>query len=176
MRNRTFRTLARWSLALAACAGPACNASSIITNPAPADAPISMLELEQALFGLDQADSYSIAGADQLWTSDANAALYTNMLALITTLGGDQALIAQLFEPGAVFAGQTNPLTVANSQAVVNFQEFSAPSGVPEPATMGLLGGTLLFLCCYAFFLAGSVRGAKRQPPTEAHGPIQSTD
>jgi hypothetical protein len=173
MRSQTFRMIAGWSLALAVSAG-AGQASSIITDPTPADASVSMLELEQELFGLDTADGYSIAQASQLWTSNANAALYSNMLALITTLGGDQGLIAELFQPGAIFAGQSNPLLVASTPAVSNFEVLSSQAPVPEPATMGLLGGTLLFLCCYALLRTARVKAALRRMPS--YGPIRRTD
>jgi hypothetical protein len=157
MRSPLFSTLARWSLALAFSAGVGCFADSIITTPSVAQSSISLLELEESLFGYDPADGYSVAQQSQLWTTNANAALYTNLLALITTLGGDQSMIAELFQPGAVFAGQTNPYAVA-------VQSFSTQTATPEPATIGLFGGGLLFLCCYAFWRKRS------------YGPIQRTD
>jgi hypothetical protein len=141
MQSQTFKMLARWSLIASACATPglANTLPGTITLTSPS---ISMLALEEELFGLDPADSYSLAAANQLWTSNANAALYSNMLLLITTLGGDQGMMSQLFQPGAIFSGQP--------QFAV--QSSGAQGTVPEPGTMGLLGGTLLFLCCYAFY------------------------
>jgi hypothetical protein len=150
MRYQTFKMLAGWSLVATACATPAL-ADSVITPITISNSSVSMLALEEELFGLDPSDSYSQAAANQLWTSDANAALYANMLLLITTLGGDQSMISQLFQPGAIFAGQTNPYA-AVSQPQIALQTSGAQGAAPEPGTMGLLGGALLFLCCYAFY------------------------
>lgn len=167
MRSQTFAVVTRWCLILALCAVPSCFADSVITDPTPADPSLSMLELEQELFGFDTADGYSIADEDQLFTTDANAELYSNLLALITTLGGDQSMIDELFAPGAIFAGQTDPFAQVSGQAQLSIQETAPQSGVPEPATMGLLGGALLFFCCYAFL---------RSVKTRSHGPIQRAD
>ena len=156
--------LARWSLIATACAAPGL-ANSVITTPTVPDPSVSMLELEQALFGLDPADAYSIAEASHLWTSDANAALYSNLLLLITTLGGDQGMMSQLFQPGAVFSGQGQPQIV--------LQGSGSQGAVPEPGTMGLIGGTLLFLCCYAFYRTDRMNRLARQD--QPNGPIQPT-
>jgi hypothetical protein len=181
MRFPMFSKLVRGCLILAACTGSGCLADSVISASTPAETSISMLELEEALFGLDPADGYSIAQESQLWTSNANAALYTNMMELITTLGGNSAMIAELFEPGAVFAGQTDPLAVTSSPTLVNIpgvssQLVSIQPSIPEPATMGLLGEALLFLCCCAFFRRGRMRAAACQSQTQPHGPIRPAD
>jgi hypothetical protein len=167
MRSHTFAVLARSCLILALCAAPSCFADSVITDTTPAESSLSMLELEQALFGFDPADGYSIAQQNQLWTTNANAALYSNLFALITTLGGEQSMIDELFQPGAIFAGEGDPFVQVNGQALLSIQGTSSQSGVPEPATMGLLGGALLFFCCYAFL---------RSARTLSHGPIQRAD
>ena len=165
MRSQTFAGIARWCLILAVSAGPSCLADTVITGPTPSDISLSMLEIEQELFGFDPADGYSIAQQNQLWTSNANAALYSNLLALITTLGGDDSLIAQLFQPGAIFAGEVDPAASTGSQPLIVTGDESLQPSVPEPATMGLFGGALLFLCCYALVRSGRVRHPGDAPP-----------
>lgn len=170
MRSQTFKMLARWSLMAAACAGPGL-ANSVITTPRARDPSVSMLELE-TLFGLDPADGYSIAAGSHLWTNDSNAALYGNMLLLITTLGGNQGMMSQLFQPGATFSSKPNPYAQVSSAQIV-LQGSSAQGAVPEPGTMGLLGGTLLFLCCYGFYRTDRTNRLVRQHLL--NGPIQPT-
>jgi hypothetical protein len=188
MTSRTFSAIARCSSmlipALAFVIWPAqsCLADAISTTPSLSDPSVSMLELEASLFGLDQADGYSIAAASQLWTSDANAALYSNMMELILTLGGDSAMINQLFQNGAVFSGPSIGQSVGQSTggpfASVSFQQSSSSQiETPEPATMGLLGGTLLLLAWYAKHRAAKMRplfaGPARRP---LYGPISTAD
>ena len=172
MRSPTFATIARWSLVLAASAAPGL-ASSIYSPSTPVSAAISMLQLEQQLFGFDPADGYSIAQQSQLWTTDTNAALYNNMLLLITTLGGDPNLIAQLFQPGAVFSGQGNPLATPSLQSALVLDSVSTQSSAtPEPATMDLFGGALLFFCCFALLRDRQLKAA---PAPEPAGPWADT-
>jgi hypothetical protein len=177
MRSHTLagpafcKRLARWCLILAVSAGSICLADSITTDPTPADASQALEEIEQELFGYDPADGYSIAELDQLFTTDANAALYTNLLELITTLGGDDSMIEELFQPGAIFANDVDPLVVASA-----LESSVESSSVPEPATMGLLGGALLLLCCYAFFRTGRINREVRRAETHPDGPIQRAD
>jgi hypothetical protein len=127
-------------------------ADGIVTQPSVSDPSISTLELEAELYGLDPADFYSLSDGSQLWTNQANAALYGNLMELILTLGGDNAMIDQLFAPGAVFSG-SGSTPAANVNANV-LSGSSSQSATPEPGTMGLLGGTLLLLTCYAIYCA----------------------
>ena len=84
-------------------------------------------------------------GGGANWTTQANNALLGNILNLVMTVGGDSAEIAELFQPGAIFADVLEPtLPLVSTSALA--QSSETPVAVPEPATMGFLGGALLFL------------------------------
>jgi hypothetical protein len=87
-------------------------------------------------------------GGGANWTTEANNVLLGNMLNLVTTLGGDSAEIAQLFQPGAIFADVLEP-TVPLISTFSLTQGSETPGVVPEPATIVLLAGALLFLSLY---------------------------
>lgn len=77
---------------------------------------------------------------DPEWTTLENNELTENLLALITSLGGNSTDIAALFAPGAVLADSGTDLGIDGSSGAFT------DSTTPEPATMGLLGVALLLL------------------------------
>jgi len=88
-------------------------------------------------------------GGGANWTTEANNVLLGNILNLVTTLGGDSAEIAELFQPGAIFADVLEPSApLVGTPALTLSSEI--PGVVPEPATIGLLGGALILLGLYA--------------------------
>ena len=107
------------------------------------------------------------------WTNGHNQALTGNLLNLLTTLGGDDSQIGLLFQPGAVFghpalpkgARAESPLVAqlaGNSLSPVyspqgSSQRSSQPSSVPEPATLGVLAGSLVLLSFYAMYCARKI-------------------
>ncbi|HWE51669.1 MAG TPA: PEP-CTERM sorting domain-containing protein [Bryobacteraceae bacterium] len=105
-------------------------------------------------------------GAGPDWTTEQNNFLLQNLLVLVTTLGGDTTQIAALFAPGAVFADVLTPPLPSLTGPVV-FSSAQTPADVPEPATIGLLGGALLLLSFYA---------TRRLRNIYLHGPLQRSD
>jgi hypothetical protein len=81
----------------------------------------------------------------QLWTSPGNAALLANLRNLILSLGGDASLIAQLFQPGAAFAGSNVDPGLASPAVPIGFIGVTQ-SDIPEPATMSLLIAALFLI------------------------------
>ena len=120
----------------------------------------------------DASNSNVLAGLsdDPDWTTPENNELLGNLLELITTLGGNTADIAELYQPGAVFALDGAPVVTPVDTPVVTSAITPAAqiSNVPEPVTMGLLGGALLFLVGYA-------RRRLRKINLH-HGPLQRSD
>jgi hypothetical protein len=168
MRTRTVSVL--W--VLLASFRPAL-ADSVITPPAVDDPSVSMLELEAELFGLNPADFYSVSGSDPFWNAD-NASLYGNLGALILSLGGDSSMISQLFVGGGAFSGGGSLGQPAASANVLSGGDNQSPT--PEPATMGLLGGALLFFGCYAIYRSRKLRPELASPPREHDGPTRRFD
>lgn len=120
----------------------------------------------------DSGGSISLLGLsdDPEWTTAENNELLGNLLELITTLGGNSADIAELYQPGAVFASDaivsgTPLVTPVVTSAIA---PVSQVSNVPEPVTMGLLGGALLFLVGYASRCLRKINFH--------HGPLQRSD
>jgi len=117
----------------------------------------------------DASDSNVLAGIsdDPEWTTPENDELLGNLLELITSLGGDSADIAELYQPGAVFASDVpvsdTPLVTTSAIAPT-----AQVSNVPEPVTMGLLVGPLLFLVGYASRRLWKIN--------LHHGPLQRSD
>jgi len=128
----------------------------------------------------DASNSNVLAGLsdDPDWTTPENNELLGNLLELITTLGGNTADIAELYQPGAVFALDGAPVVTPVDTPVVTsaitpvvtsaITPAAQISNVPEPVTMGLLGGALLFLVGYA-------RRRLRKINLH-HGPLQRSD
>ncbi len=105
-------------------------------------------------------------GAGPYWTTEANNILLGNILDLVTSLGGDSGEIAELFAPGAVFAEVLEPsVPLVFGSAPVS--SFETSESIPEPATMGLLGGAMLLLSLYAM---------RRLRNIYLHGPPQRSD
>jgi hypothetical protein len=100
------------------------------------------------------------------WTTPENNYLLGNLLELVTTLGGDSSEIAALFAPGAIFADVLVPPAPMPGGAVL-ITSNEGQGNVPEPATMGLLGGALLLLSLYAM---------RRLRNIYLHGPLQRSD
>ena len=88
-------------------------------------------------------------GTGQEWTTPANGDVTENLMLTILTLGGDSADIAELFQPGAVFAG--------------SLVEPSVPSNVPEPATLILLCGAFAVLSCYRLLTSAAQKNVTLQ-------------
>jgi hypothetical protein len=103
------------------------------------------------------------------WTSVENIALMGSLYQLIMTLGGDEAEISALFGPGGALAGYGTPADPSdpsvNSLVVSTSDSVSV---VPEPATIGLPAGALVFLLWYATRRVRKIR--------HHHGPLQRTD
>jgi hypothetical protein len=124
----------------------------------------------------DASDANVLAGIgnDPDWTTPGNNELLGNLLGLITALGGNSADIAELYQPGAVFAsdvpvsGISLVTPVVTSAITPGVPSGEQVSNVPEPVTMGLLGGALLFLIGYA-------RRRLRKINLH-HGPLQRSD
>lgn len=160
-----YSTLAM--LLLLAGAAPPAFGSNIFVAPTVSDPPISMLELEAELMQLDPADFYALSEQSPFLNA-GNQHLYSNLEQLILTLGGNQQMIAELFEQGGVFSGGAGGAGGgggAGAQVVLSGASAQS-SSTPEPDTMGLLGGTLLFLCLYA---AWRLRGGAAAQPPEAN-------
>jgi hypothetical protein len=135
-----------WIVSLSAGAA---QADSINSNISLNDGISSLSGLEQSNFGAGNSVYSILSGDSGPWTSPQNQALLGNLRNLILTLGGDGALIAQLFQPGAVFA---QPYIAPPLVPVIQGFSSDLPSGVPEPATMSFLGGAMFFLSIYALF------------------------
>ena len=126
-------------------------------------------------------------GDDPEWTSASNIDLTGSLLDLITTLGGNSADIAALFQPGAALAGDagtpstpsslvtdaaSNVADDAVSSVVSSPGTAESASSTPEPATMGLLFAALLFLIWYAGRRVRKIHRYTSNP----HGPLQRSD
>lgn len=124
------------------------------------------LESPSDLSAVSAIESLIDPGAGPDWTTEANNILLGNLLDLVTSLGGDSADIAALFQPGAIFADVLEPTVpmVSGSDLASGPQNSD---GVPEPATMGLLGGAMLLLSLYAM---------RRLRKIYLHGPLQRSD
>jgi hypothetical protein len=136
----------------------------------------------------DAADSVNTlaGGDDPEWTSASNIDLTGSLLDLITTLGGNSADIAALFQPGAALAGYAGAPSTSSTpsdvvtdvasnvvdDAVSNADTTDSSASTPEPATMGLLFAALLFLIWYA---GRRVRKIHRYTSNQ-HGPLQRSD
>ena len=105
-------------------------------------------------------------GGGANWTTGANNVLLGDMLNLVTTLGGDSAEIAELFQPGAIFANVIEPGVPLMETPTLTLSS-ETPGVVPEPATMGFLGGALLLLGVYAM---------RRLRNINLHGPLLRSD
>jgi hypothetical protein len=116
----------------------------------------------------DASDSNVLLGIgdDPEWTTPGNNELLENLLELITTLGGNSADIAGLYQPGAVFASDAPGLGTPLVTSAIT--PASQVSNVPEPVTMGLLGGALFFLVGYA--------SRRLRKINLHHGPLQRSD
>jgi hypothetical protein len=98
----------------------------------------------------------------QPWTSAANLATIDYWLSVVVELGNDPSLLQQLYGWGMISSPdltstQISQLIVTNQQLI---SQESSTSGVPEPMTMGLLGGGLAFL---GLFAAGRARRIRRR-------------
>jgi hypothetical protein len=87
----------------------------------------------------------------QPWTSAANIETMNYWLSLVMDLWDDQTLLSQLYGMGMISSPdltttQISRLILSNDQLIS--QETSG--SVPEPVTIGLLGGGLAFLGLYA--------------------------
>jgi hypothetical protein len=171
----TLRSKVLSVLALMLAAGGA-RADSVKSADKGNDDLSSLSGLEQSNFGAGNS-VYSMFVPQ--WTNAENLALTSDMLSLILTLGGDPNLIALLYQPGAAFAEHgtstsSNGVPFNQPSGVVALQESVPSASAPEPATMELLGGTLLLLSWYAAARIHRVKEAVVHVPGPAsHGPIQ---
>lgn len=118
------------------------------------------------LAAISTVESLIDPGGGANWTTQANNALLANILNLVMTIGGDSAEIAELFQPGAIFADVLEPgVPILGTSGRVLSSE--TPVAVTEPATMGLLGGPLLLLSLYAMRRPGNIN---------LHGPLLRSD
>jgi hypothetical protein len=124
------------------------------------------LDTPADLAAIASIESWLDPDAGPYWTTPENNYLLGNLLDLVTTLGGDSAEIAALFAPGAVFADVLVPPVPMAGGTVLTSTDQEQGS-VPEPATMGLLGGALLLLSIYAM---------RRLRNIYLHGPLQRSD
>jgi hypothetical protein len=123
------------------------------------DSPADLAAIGALEFLIDPGD-----GAN--WTTEANNALLGNILNLVITIGGDSAEIAELFQPGAIFADVLEP-TVPPFSTSGPVLSSETPVAVPEPATMDLLGGALFPLSLYAMCRLRNIN---------LHGPLLRSD
>jgi hypothetical protein len=112
-------------------------------------------------------------GSDPEWTTASNIALTGSLFELVMSLGGNEADIAALFQPGGALAGYSGGTVLVSdagsnvvSGAVSNVVTSYPASSTPEPATMGLLFGALLLLFWYAMRRVRKIH----------HGPLQRSD
>jgi hypothetical protein len=90
----------------------------------------------------------------QPWTSEANIETMNYWLSLVLDLGDDSALLSQVYGLGMVDSPNLAPTQI--SQLILSNDQLLAQESignVPEPATLGLLGGGLAVLGLYAFLL-----------------------
>jgi hypothetical protein len=83
----------------------------------------------------------------QPWTSAENIATMNYWMALVSELGNDPSLLAQLQGLGMITTQVA--ATPPNSQ-VGSVSSQNSPADVPEPLTLALLGGGLLLFASYA--------------------------
>jgi hypothetical protein len=110
----------------------------------------------------------------QPWTSAANIETLNYWLSLVEELEDDPSLLAQLYGMGMISSpdltsDQVNQLILSNDQVIT-----LEPGSVPEPVTLGLLGGGLALLGLYAAGRSGPIRLRHAQFETErlAEAPV----
>ena len=98
----------------------------------------------------------SEADPSQPWTSAANIATLNYWLNLVTELGDDPSLLAELYGSGMI-----SPPSLASAPVSQSIQAISedAVGNVPEPTTSELLGAGLAFLGLYAAERPRRMRG-----------------
>jgi hypothetical protein len=82
------------------------------------------------------------------WTSASNIATLRLWLDIVTEIAGDPTLVSEFSG-----FGQNSDETAAVYRWIVADTSAAAPAPTPEPATLGLLGGALLFFVFAAWRL-----------------------
>jgi hypothetical protein len=102
----------------------------------------------------------------QSWTSPANIATLDYWLSVVSELGDDPSLLAQLYGLGMI--NSPDPAAVMVSE--VSTEE--SPSDVPEPGTPGLFIGGLALLGVYATQRARRLRNGLIPAAIIGYGPL----
>lgn len=87
------------------------------------------------------------------WTSPANIAILDYWLSLVADLGEDPALLQELYGLGMISTPDAAGLAAMQAEVASLMDEDASqqePSDIPEPASLGLLAGGLVFPALYA--------------------------